>query len=177
MSQHSGRYNAWIRVSYIVVNRLLEFIVHVPAVFYFFYFLFFALFRERRCATKVDLLPWICKGLQSLAYVNGFLPFEVLMDASHGMLAHYKEKLATTENLNKALWSPKGALHLVSVHVRACPYYCNSKSYRFKCIFWRTNQLVILRPSVDGISVVIVNFCSEACQQKKRFVQPGVIRQ
>ena len=84
-----------------------------------FFFFFFLSFRERRCAIKVDLLPWICKGLQSLAYINGFLPFEVLMDASHGMLEHYKEKLTTTENLNRALWSQKGELHLVSVHVRA----------------------------------------------------------
>lgn len=75
-------------------------------------------FREKRCATKVDLLPWICKGLQSLAYNNGFLPFEVLMDASHGMLEHYKGKLATTENLSRVLWSQRGTLHLVSVRVR-----------------------------------------------------------
>ncbi|KAJ7389306.1 hypothetical protein OS493_032159 [Desmophyllum pertusum] len=70
--------------------------------------------REKRCATKVDLLPWICKGLQSLADSNAFLPFEVLMDASHGMLEHYKEKLATTENanVNQVLWSQKGALCL-----------------------------------------------------------------
>ena len=76
--------------------------------------------RDERCATKVDLLPWICKGLQSLAYNNGFLPFEVLMDASHGMLKHYKEKLATSEKLNnRVLWGHKGALHLVSVHLCA----------------------------------------------------------
>ena len=97
-----------IRISYIIVNRLLEFIAHLPTVFVFL--------REKRWATKVDLLPWICQGLQSLAYVNGFLPFEVLMDASHGMLEHYKEKLTTTDNLNKALWGQKGALHLVSIH-------------------------------------------------------------
>lgn len=75
----------------------------------------FSFFREKRCATKVDLLPWICKELQSLAYNDGFLPFEVLMDASHGMLEHYKEKLVTSENLHKALWNHKEALHLVSV--------------------------------------------------------------
>jgi len=40
------------------------------------------------------------------------------MDASHGMLEHYKEKLTTSENLNRVLWSQKGELHLVSVHVR-----------------------------------------------------------
>jgi len=100
---------AYNRVSHILVNRFLEFIVHCGNCFFF---------REKRCATKVDLLPWICKGLQSLAYNNGFLPFEVLMDASHGMLEHYKGKLATTENLNRVLWSQKGALHLVSVRVR-----------------------------------------------------------
>ncbi|KAJ7389313.1 hypothetical protein OS493_032167 [Desmophyllum pertusum] len=46
--------------------------------------------------------------------VNAFLPFEVLMDASHGMLEHYKEKLVTTENanVNQVLWSQKGALCL-----------------------------------------------------------------
>ena len=61
------------------------------------------------------------------------------MDASHGMLEHYKEKLATTENLNRALWSQKGELHLVSVHVRA-----TKKITIYVVFFWRTNQLVIL---------------------------------
>ena len=71
--------------------------------------------RDKACAIKVDLLPWICKGLQSLADSNAFLPFEVLMDASHGMLEHYKEKLATAEGVNRLLWNQKGELYLVRI--------------------------------------------------------------
>ena len=70
-------------------------------------------YREKRCASRMDMLPWICIGLQTLEDSNSFLPFEVLMDASHGMLEHYKERLATKESENHLEWSQKGVLCLV----------------------------------------------------------------
>ena len=53
--------------------------------------------RGRRCDLQLDLLPWICTRLQTLNESKSSVPFELLMDASHGMLEHYKERLARTE--------------------------------------------------------------------------------
>ena len=53
--------------------------------------------RGRRCDLQLDLLPWICTRLLTLNESKSSVPFEVLMDASHGMLEHYKERLARTE--------------------------------------------------------------------------------
>ena len=61
----------------------------------------------------MELLPWICQRLKSLAEGEAFLPFEVLMDASLGMFEHFKEKLSTQENINRRMWSPRGKLGLV----------------------------------------------------------------
>ena len=72
-------------------------------------------YRDKHCATRADLLPWICNGLRSLSESGAFLPFEVLMDASQGMFDHYKEKLVTEESFNRHLWSPKGKLGLVRI--------------------------------------------------------------
>ena len=74
------------------------------------YFLFC---REKRGATRLDLLPWICTGLRTLEDSKSFLPFEVVMEASHGMLEHYKERLAYTETQIQLEWSQKGVLYLV----------------------------------------------------------------
>ena len=41
------------------------------------------------------------------------MPFEVLMDASHAMLEHYKERLAETESHNQTEWGQKGFFYLV----------------------------------------------------------------
>lgn len=68
--------------------------------------------RDKRCAIQMELLPWICQRLKSLAEGEAFLPFEVLMDASLGMFEHFKEKLSTQENINRRMWSPRGKLGL-----------------------------------------------------------------
>ena len=41
------------------------------------------------------------------------MPFEVLMDASHAMLEHYKERLAETDSHNQTEWGQKGFFYLV----------------------------------------------------------------
>jgi len=73
----------------------------------------FLFLREKRCASRLDLLPWICIGLQTLEDSNSFLPFEVLMDASHGMLEHYKQKLVVAESQIQLDLSQKEQLYLV----------------------------------------------------------------
>ena len=50
-----------------------------------------------RCDLQLDLLPWICTRLQTLNESKSFVSFEVLMDASHGLLEHYKKRLARKE--------------------------------------------------------------------------------
>lgn len=74
--------------------------------------------REKSGTTRLDLLPLICTGLQTLKDSNSFLPFEVVMDASHGMLEHYKERLAHTDTQIQLEWSQKGVLYLVRSAVR-----------------------------------------------------------
>lgn len=57
----------------------------------------FLINRGNRCAPQLDLMPWICTGLQNLHSSNSFVTFQVLIDASNGVLAHYKERLAKAE--------------------------------------------------------------------------------
>ncbi|KAM7440704.1 RNA-binding motif [Porites harrisoni] len=76
--------------------------------------------RGRRCDHHLDLLPWICTRLQTLNDSKSSVPFEALMDASHGMLEHYKERLARTE-VEKRMKKSEEKLSKTNLFLRRLP--------------------------------------------------------
>lgn len=65
--------------------------------------------REKQCAKNCDLLPWICKELQTLEESESFLSFDAVMEASSGIFDLYKERLYAAEKKEQeSEWTPGG---------------------------------------------------------------------
>ena len=105
-----------------------------------------------RCDLKLDLLPWICTRLQTLNGIKSFVPFEVLMDASHGMLEHYKKRLARSEIAKRKKSEEK--FSKTNLFIRRLEPGTTDKSLRNLCRR-SVNIFIISHPSSSHPSLVI----------------------
>ena len=109
--------------------------------------------RGRRCDQQLDLLPWICTRLQTLNDSKSSVPFEVLMDASHGMLEHYKERLARTE-VEKRMKKSEEKLSKTNLFLRRLPSGTTDVDLHNLCS-GSVNIFILIHPSSFQSPLVI----------------------
>ena len=109
--------------------------------------------RGRRCDLQLDLLPWICTRLQTLNESKSSVPFEVLMDASHGMLEHYKERLARTE-IEKRKKKSEEKLSKTNLFLRRLPAG-TTDVYLHNLCSGSVNIFILIHPLSSRSSLVI----------------------
>ena len=106
-----------------------------------------------RCDLQLDLLPWICTRLQTLNDSKSFVPFEVLMDASHGMLEHYKERLARTD-FEKRKKKSEAKLSKTNLFLRRLPLGTTDVDLHSLCS-GSVNIFILIHPSSSQSPLVI----------------------
>ena len=117
--------------------------------------------RGRRCDLQLDLLPWICTRLQTLYESKSSVPFELLMDASHGMLEHYKERLARTE-IEKRKKKSEEKLSKTNLFLRRLPAG-TTDVYLHNLCSGSVNIFILIHPSSSQSPLVIPLIPSHPC--------------
>ena len=117
--------------------------------------------RGRRCDLQLDLLPWICTRLQTLNESKSSVPFELLMDASHGMLEHYKERLARTE-IEKRKKKSEEKLSKTNLFLRRLPAG-TTDVYLHNLCSGSVNIFILIHPSWSQSPLVIPLIPSHPC--------------